>query len=180
MKNAYVSPSIWRMPIQNKTNKQFSFDPSSFSTVNLFFIMTKPVQRKKAKNEQPVAVSSSSEQPKVLNPKTQHYEFGGPIGAMGMIVLLPVLVLFLATSCDATGYPAKAFLDDWQSFLLSKLTKDFLYSLYDPSAFAVYFCYIAILAIFYMTLPGNNVPGTVLRDGTRHKYKMNGKILNLF
>jgi hypothetical protein len=142
--------------------------------------MTKPVQRKKAQVAKSTAksasIASSSQEPKELNPKTKHYEFGGPIGAVGMIVILPILVLFFATCCDATGYPAKAFLDDWQSFLLSKLTKDFLFSLYDPSAFAVYVGYVAILALFYVILPGDNIPGTVLRDGTKYKYRMNGKL----
>jgi hypothetical protein len=142
--------------------------------------MSKPVQRKKAAStEKPAVAASSSQQPKELNPKTQHYEFGGPIGAVGMIVCLPILVLFFASCCDATGYPAKAFWDDWQSFLSAKLTKDFLFSLYDPSAFVVYVGYVAILAIFYVILPGDNIPGTTLRDGSRYKYRMNGKSSNI-
>ncbi|CAO0797012.1 unnamed protein product [Mucor circinelloides] len=135
--------------------------------------MSKPVQRKKQQPQQKPQETSST-QVAELNPKTKHYEFGGPIGAVGMVVLLPILVLFFATCCDSTGYPAKAFRDDWRSALASKLSVDFLKSLWDPYAFIVYVGYVAILAVFYVILPGDHIPGTVLRNGGRHKYRMNG------
>lgn len=141
--------------------------------------MSKPVQRKKQQPQQKPQETSST-QVAELNPKTKHYEFGGPIGAVGMVVLLPILVLFFATCCDSTGYPAKAFRDDWRSALASKLSVDFLKSLWDPYAFIVYVGYVAILAVFYVILPGDHIPGTVLRNGGRHKYRMNGKLGSLF
>lgn len=147
--------------------------------------MAKPTQRKKQQNQQqqqqqkPVEkktpVESSKTKVTELNPKTNHYEFGGPIGAIGMVVLLPVLVLFFATCCDSTGYPSKEFRDDWKSALLSKLSIDFVKSLWDPTAFMVYVGFVAALAIFYVVLPGDNIPGTVLRNGEKYKYRMNGK-----
>lgn len=135
-------------------------------------------QQKKpvAATEKSTATKVETKTPKELNPKTEHYEFGGPIGALGMIVCLPVIVLFFATCCDATGYPAQAFKDDWKSFVLSKLNKEFLFSLYDPYAFGVYVAFVAMLAVMYIVLPGENIPGTLLRDGSKLKYRMNGKI----
>jgi hypothetical protein len=134
--------------------------------------MSKPVQRKK----QPEVVSKTEPKKQELNPKTTHYEFGGPIGAVGMVVCLPILVLFFATCCDATGYPSQAFRDDWKSAVLSKLSIDFIYSLFDFSAFVVYTGFVALLALFYIILPGNVSPGTQLRDGSRIRYRLNGII----
>lgn len=138
--------------------------------------MTKPVQRKKQQQQQQQTQPKPQEtQVTELNPKTKHYEFGGPIGAVGMVVFLPILVLFFATCCDATGYPSQAFRDDWQSALASKLSVDFLKSLWDPYAFVVYVGFVTALAVFYVILPGDYIPGTVLRNGGRLKYRMNGK-----
>lgn len=138
------------------------------------------VQKRKQSKQQdkPAVAEKSSEQPKELNPKTTHYEFGGPIGALAMVLVLPVLVLFFATCCDSTGYPAQEFRDDWKAALLSKLNKEFLFSLYDPLAFAIYVGFVFMLALFYVILPGDLIPGTKVRDGSKFKYKMNGNILN--
>ncbi len=138
------------------------------------------VQKRKQQNKKqdnPVVAEKFVEAKKTteLNPKTTNYEFGGPIGAVGMVVFLPVIVLFLSTCCDATGYPSQEFRNDWKSALLSKLNKDFLLSLCDPFAFVVYVGFVALLALFYVILPGDNIPGTQLRDGSKFKYRMNGK-----
>lgn len=135
-------------------------------------------QKRKPNKQQDKATTSKAvdTKPVELNPKTTRYEFGGPIGAVGMVVFLPILVLFFATCCDETGYPSQAFKDDWKSALLSKLNKDFLISLFDPMAFAIYVAFVGILALLSLVLPGDNIPGTVIRDGTRYKYKLNGKI----
>jgi hypothetical protein len=132
-------------------------------------------QDKPATAEKSNTAVETSNKPQELNPKTEHYEFGGPIGALGMIVGLPVIVLFFATCCDATGYPSQAFKDDWKSAVLSKLNKEFLSSLFDPYAFGVYVAFVAMLAVFSVALPGDQIPGTTLRDGTKLKYRMNGK-----
>ncbi|KAI8988217.1 ergosterol biosynthesis ERG4/ERG24 [Mycotypha africana] len=148
--------------------------------------MAKPVQRKKQqtpaskRQQQQTAAASSSNSSDAtneiteLNPKTTHYEFGGPIGALGMITFLPLLVLFFSTCCDSTGYPSKAFMEDPKGTILSKMTLYYLYSMIDPSAFLVYTAFVAILALFYAVLPGDLVPGTELRNGKRLKYRMNG------
>lgn len=95
------------------------------------------------------------------NPKTTRYEFGGPIGAFGMVVFLPILVLWFATCCDATGYPSK---NKWR-----------FDALFDLSALFVYVGFVGLLAVLYMVLPGKVTPGTKLRDGSRIRYRLNGK-----
>ncbi|CEG81352.1 hypothetical protein RMATCC62417_15567 [Rhizopus microsporus] len=118
--------------------------------------------------------SSKEKKPTELNPKTTSYEFLGPIGALGMVTVLPLLVLFLGTCCDATGYPSRDLFVDWKGYLQHKFSVEQLVSLFDKQVFMIYCGYVAALALFYIILPGDNVPGTVLRDGTRLKYKLNG------
>ncbi|KAG1176622.1 hypothetical protein G6F70_000817 [Rhizopus microsporus] len=118
--------------------------------------------------------SSKEKKPTELNPRTTSYEFLGPIGALGMVTILPLLVLFLATCCDATGYPSRDLFVDWKGYLQHKFSVEQLFSLFDKQVFMIYCGYVAALALFYIILPGDNVPGTVLRDGTRLKYKLNG------
>ncbi|KAL0095569.1 lamin-B receptor-like protein [Phycomyces blakesleeanus] len=109
-----------------------------------------------------------------LNPKTTRYEFLGPLGALGMTTVLPVLVLFFAVGCDSTGYPSKLLLHDHKAFFAKMMTPEYLGQLYDPMAFGVYVAFVALLAIFSLVLPGDVWPGSQLRDGTHLKYKMNG------
>ncbi|CEI90830.1 hypothetical protein RMCBS344292_05140 [Rhizopus microsporus] len=118
--------------------------------------------------------SSKEKKPTELNPRTTSYEFLGPIGALAMVTVLPLLVLFLATCCDATGYPSRDLFVDWKGYLQYKFSVEQLVSLFDKQVFMIYCGYVAALALFYIILPGDNVPGTVLRDGTRLKYKLNG------
>lgn len=141
--------------------------------------MAKPVQRKKQQQKQVQPAQETSKKVVVekqeLNPKTTRYEFGGPIGALGMVVGLPILVLFFATCCDETGYPSQAFMKDWKSTLLSKFTIDFMKSLYDPEAFLFYVAFVAVLAGLYFILPADVSPGAPLRNGERLRYRLNGK-----
>lgn len=147
--------------------------------------MAKPVQRKKQQKpqkpvEQAATTSSGPKTVQELNPKTTRYEFGGPIGALGMVVCLPILVLFFATCCDETGYPSQAFKNDWKATVFSKFTLDFLKSLYDPYAFLIYCGFVFALALMYYILPADVSPGTQLRNGERYRYRLNGKTVTLY
>ncbi|KAG0791767.1 hypothetical protein G6F57_003283 [Rhizopus arrhizus] len=113
---------------------------------------------------------------KELNPKTHYYDFGGPLGAFAMIVGLPILELFLASCCDPTGYPSQELFADWRGFLQSRFTISHLMRLFDFGAFFVYCGFVGLLALFYKVLPGEDVYGTLMRDKTRHKYRLNGFI----
>jgi hypothetical protein len=132
-------------------------------------------QRKTNTTEKEEVVAESSSQPVELNPKTVGYEFGGPVGALGMIVGLPIVVMILSITCGPDGYPSKALLDDWQSFFAPYFTMDFVNSLLDPWAFLFYTGFVFLLAILYPCLPSDLIPGTRLRDGTVKKYRNNGK-----
>ncbi|RUP49886.1 ergosterol biosynthesis ERG4/ERG24 family-domain-containing protein [Jimgerdemannia flammicorona] len=109
-----------------------------------------------------------------LNPKTEHFEFLGPPGAAAMITFLPLLVWFLAFFCNEDGCPPKSIwsigvedLSRWFSL------KFFLANMYDPTAYAAYLGFVLFLAGLYIVLPGEEIEGTLLRNGKRLKYKVN-------
>ncbi|KAI8365944.1 ergosterol biosynthesis ERG4/ERG24 [Radiomyces spectabilis] len=132
-----------------------------------------PPKVKKSK-ETPATSSAASASSDALNPKTTTYEFGGPLGALGMVAVLPLLVLFFSVCCDPTGYPSRYLFMGYQHYFERLLSAEYLKSLYDPVAIFAYFGFVLLQAFFYFVLPGDTVPGTVMRDGNRLKYKING------
>ncbi|ORX62955.1 ERG4/ERG24 ergosterol biosynthesis protein [Hesseltinella vesiculosa] len=120
------------------------------------------------------AEAAKPQEPEELNPKTTHYEFLGPAGALGMVTALPVLVLFFSICCNKTGYPSQLLIDDWKTYFENLLTVDYAKTLFDPLAFVVYVAFVAFEAILYIALPGDVYPGSLLRNGERLRYKTNG------
>ncbi|ORZ09233.1 ergosterol biosynthesis ERG4/ERG24 [Absidia repens] len=113
-----------------------------------------------------------------LNPKTKHYEFGGPLGAFAMVTCLPLLVLLFAFGCDSTGYEPLTrgyrFISDLVQF---KFDLDMLISMltsWNPTAFFCFIIFSAQLVTFTMSLPGEEIQGTELRDGSKLTYRLNG------
>lgn len=104
--------------------------------------------------------------------------FGGPIGALAMIIFLPALLLLFAYGCDENGYDAfhrlyafgqrvadgQVSLSDVYNAILS----------WNPSTLLFYFGFVAQLVTFSTAMPGETIEGLPLRDGTRLKYKVNG------
>ena len=99
-----------------------------------------------------------------LNPKTTHYEFMGPLGALFMSLGLPSVVLGLyllcgRDSCSLWGnYPS---LPGWGD----------LFHSHALTVFLAWFLFQLLLSLFPL---GRVVQGTKLRDGTRLKYRLNG------
>ncbi|KAI5847777.1 ergosterol biosynthesis ERG4/ERG24 [Morchella snyderi] len=101
------------------------------------------------------------------------YEFGGPIGALGVTLGTPFVTYALYFACNEGGCPNTALLSDpighfkaevwpgWSGLFSSKVT----------AYYATY--WFGLVALQYI-LPGKTVLGTILKDGTRLKYKLNG------
>ncbi|KAI8372591.1 ergosterol biosynthesis ERG4/ERG24 [Choanephora cucurbitarum] len=109
----------------------------------------------------------------ILNPKTTSYEFGGILGALAMITLLPLLVLMFAYGCDpAFGYNpfgrTYEFLTHFNLYVVKDYLKNFHYG-----AALWYFSVVLQLVVYSVVLPGEEVEGAPLRNGTRLKYKIN-------
>lgn len=107
--------------------------------------------------------------PSKLNPKTTKLEFSGIPGALGISIGLPLLCNVLYFTCNENGCPAS-----WSSLApyTQMLEKTKLFSM---QAMSVYLAWFFGLVWLDLLVPGKEVKGTTLRDGTALRYKFNGK-----
>ncbi|KAI0078209.1 ERG4/ERG24 ergosterol biosynthesis protein [Panus rudis PR-1116 ss-1] len=108
-----------------------------------------------------------------LNPRTKHYEFLGPPGALAITLGVPFLTYALYFGCsESAGCPPP--LDTLYPRLVDAVTsKDWWLSLYDPQATLYYLIWYAYTVLAWFILPGDWIEGTVMRNGERKKYKIN-------
>lgn len=104
-----------------------------------------------------------------LNPVTKNPDFGGVPGALLISIGLPLLCNVLYFTCNEKGCPAS-----WTSLepIYTQLKEKPLISL---DAFLVYIAWVAALIFLDRVVPGVEAYGVTLRDGTKLKYKFNGK-----
>eukprot|EP00740_Mantoniella_antarctica_P014235 CAMPEP_0181374646 /NCGR_PEP_ID=MMETSP1106-20121128/16147_1 /TAXON_ID=81844 /ORGANISM="Mantoniella antarctica, Strain SL-175" /LENGTH=431 /DNA_ID=CAMNT_0023492673 /DNA_START=92 /DNA_END=1387 /DNA_ORIENTATION=+ len=115
-----------------------------------------------------MAATRSKTKAQVVEKPTVHYEFGGPVGALGIIVSLPAVCYGLVFFCNADvcirlnnltatlpALPAGMVLFSWQ-------------------ACAVYLGWMAYTTLLHLLLPGIRKEGILLPDNTRLTYKLNG------
>lgn len=92
-----------------------------------------------------------------------------------MITCLPLLVIMFAYGCDRNG-GYNPFTRLFQ-FLTNINKDDILYHLQNWSygSALIYLGVVLQLAVYSHVLPGEEVKGVPLRDGTQLTYKVNGK-----
>lgn len=112
-----------------------------------------------------------------LNPKTTTFEFGGYGGALGISVGLPVFTIIL-NQMVRPDYFIKGFFTNFDLAELWNGIKscDYYFTRYD--LWTYYIAWQAVLAILAIILPGKNMSGVELRDGTKLPYKINGIALS--
>jgi len=105
----------------------------------------------------------------VRNPKTprESLEFFGPVGALGVMVGLPVTEYGLFALCNPQS---GCSLLNWDSTSLASFT------FYSWEAFIVYCSWFLFQTVLYFVLPGEVKKGTLIRDGTQLSYPINGKL----
>ncbi|GAA6064079.1 hypothetical protein JCM10212_002721 [Sporobolomyces blumeae] len=110
-------------------------------------------------------------------PKTHHYEFGGPIGALGVTLAVPFFTYWLAFACTDKACPPWP-LSELRQFHTAGLAAmhsgpEWWARLWSWEATAVYGAWYAWTVICWAVLPGDQVEGAPLRNGHKLKYKMN-------
>jgi len=95
-----------------------------------------------------------------------HYEFGGPIGALGIIVGLPAVCYGLVVFCNANGCIRLNALE------VPTLPEGMV--LFSWEACAVFLGWIAFTTALHLILPGIRKEGIQLPDKSRLTYKLNG------
>ena len=109
------------------------------------------------------AIMAATERDGVMNPRTKHYEFMGPVGTLFMMAGLPGMVVALYVFCNGTS----CSLSEWPS-------PPTLAQLWHPLAFPVVVAWFLFHMLVYLSPLGRTVSGSRLRDSTSLQYKING------
>lgn len=108
-----------------------------------------------------------------LGPKTTHYEFGGPIGALFVSTSVPFFAYYLFFACsEHLGCDLRLPLDR-PNALYSVFTRGVADSFLDTRAWLIYFAWYAFTVVAWLVLPGQDFEGTETRIGQRVHYKLN-------
>ncbi|KAH7103387.1 ERG4/ERG24 ergosterol biosynthesis protein [Auriculariales sp. MPI-PUGE-AT-0066] len=108
-----------------------------------------------------------------MNPRTTHYEFLGPPGAFAVTVGVPFLTYALYFGCnEKSGCPPQFSLIQ-SNFVNSVTSLDWWISLWDNQAALLYLAWYTYCVAAWAALPGDYVEGTLMRDGTKKRYKIN-------
>ena len=106
---------------------------------------------------------SSSKSSSILAVKTNTYEFMGPIGTLLMTLGLPLVVFSLYAFCNAqhcSVQPPEHF--------------PCFRNLWSPHAYTIFVLWFVFHMCIYLSPLGRVVKGSLLRDGTRLNYRING------
>lgn len=106
---------------------------------------------------------SSFKSGSVLAVKTNTYEFMGPMGTFFMTLGVPLVVFGLYAFCNADN----CSIQPPSSFPCYK-------NLWNPHAYAIFVLWFVFQALIYLSPLGRKVKGSMLRDGTRLTYNING------
>ena len=111
-----------------------------------------------------------------VNPKTTHYEFLGPLGALFIIFLVPITIYALYFLCSEQSGGCPPSLDTFVPIIIDSVSDvNWWKGLWDSEAAAIYFAWYAFCVVTWGILPGDWVEGATLRTGGKIKYKINGR-----
>jgi Delta14-sterol reductase len=133
---------------------------------------------KTPRGRKPGSVQDKEAEPKSIEDagnSHQHFEFGGPIGAAGIVFGLPVVVFGLYFVCNdrlcLNNHPLQ--------FDISQLTavfKTFLDNFITSEALMICGGWMILQVLFERILPGEKVDGVPLPDKTTLSYIMSGHL----
>lgn len=103
-----------------------------------------------------------------------HYEFGGPVGAFGVILGTPFVMFMLYFLCNDQMCLRNPLSFDWAAFANSIKLENF----FSKEATLIYLGWLAFSVLLERILPGELVEGTILPGTTnqRLKYTMSGHL----
>lgn len=114
------------------------------------------------------------------------YEFGGPIGALGVSFGLPIIVYLASFLCnDVSGCPVPSALSP-STLTLEKLKRDVnwpaegIWGLFDTKVTRWVLGYYFLSLALQAALPGDTVEGVELASGGRLRYKFNSFSSSVF
>ena len=107
--------------------------------------------------------------------EASEFEFGGPIGAVGIMIALPLTIFMLFFGCSSKDacVTSLAGAVELPERLMRGLAEEKLWSW---EATLAVFAWTALHFLLYLVLPGTVAPGVTLRDGSRLSYHINGHL----
>ncbi|CAL1713388.1 unnamed protein product [Somion occarium] len=109
-----------------------------------------------------------------LNPRTKHYEFLGPLGALFITLGVPATTYALYFTCSESSGGCPPALDTLYPKLVEAVTsEDWWWSLWDQEAAVAYLAWYAYCVLAWLIIPGDWVEGGVMRNGQKKSYKIN-------
>ncbi|EPQ31037.1 uncharacterized protein PFL1_01226 [Pseudozyma flocculosa PF-1] len=131
-----------------------------------------------------LGVSSSSSSPlrskmskpptkEQLAPRTAHYEFGGPLGALFVSTTVPLFTYYFYFACSPALGCAPTLPLTHPEALWQVAKQGLVDSFLDGTAWAIYFGWYAFTVLAWAVLPGRWEEGSELRIGGRLDYKIN-------
>merc|ERR1711939_283640 len=112
-------------------------------------------------------------------PKSDSYEFGGPLGALGVVIAAPFFAYWLPLACASAHacppWPLPTFLS-WHKDAFGAATSGderWWAGFWSNDAALVYGAWYAWTVVCWRVLPGEQVQGVPMRNGERKLYKMN-------
>lgn len=121
-------------------------------------------------------MSASGTTTALLNPRTKHYEFAGPLGALFVTLVTPATAyaLFFTCSEQAGGcLPSVRYLPVQLANAITDV--NWWKSLWDTDAAIIYAAWYAFCLAAWAIVPGDWVKGSELRTGGAIRYKINGE-----
>ncbi|KAG6865178.1 hypothetical protein C0991_004621 [Blastosporella zonata] len=108
-----------------------------------------------------------------LAPRTTHYEFFGPPGALFVTLTVPAITYALYFGCSESNgcNPSLSAIPD--QIVASVTSPKWWASLWDTQASVYYLGWYAFTVVAWALLPGDWVQGTTLRTGGKQSYKLN-------
>lgn len=108
-----------------------------------------------------------------INPRTVSLEFNGVSGALLISIGLPIFTVFL-NQLIREDYFIIGIFENFQWAEIWNHIKPLSYYLTNYQLWTYYLIWFISLAILSVILPGRNILGVELRDGTKLPYKING------
>ncbi|KAN0065943.1 erg24, C-14 sterol reductase [Thecaphora frezii] len=108
-----------------------------------------------------------------LAPKTTHFEFAGPLGALFISTTVPFFTYYFYFACSPELGCALTLPLERPHELWHHLSAGVAASLTDTTAWAIYFGWYAFTVVAWAVLPGRWEEGSELRIGGRLTYKIN-------
>ncbi|CAO1636847.1 unnamed protein product [Sympodiomycopsis kandeliae] len=132
---------------------------------------TRRTTRSVANKEAAASGRFPAEDPNVLAPKSEHYEFGGWPGCLFVTTSVPIFTYILFYFCNEDSgceFPPQDL-----ASAFARMQTGVINSFLDGKGWLIYFAWYAFTVLAWAVIPGPWIDGAPLRTGHKLQYKIN-------